>query len=729
MDYDVSLTTTNVPPTALLSHTDWIRTLSRHLVRDAAAADDLTQETLLAALRGEPRNPTRLRPWLAGIARNLARQESRKTRLRSDREADRALESLGETGEQEAASHAKTLARAEAHRTLVEHVLEMPEPSRSLLLQRYFEDRRPAEIAATEGISPAAVHAKLTRAHGALRKKLEQTGGKEEWLATVGFLLLPEAGKKAATGASTAASAGSVSAAATAGEASTVGAKLLTLAAYGAGALVLLITAGFTAFLLRGNPALESGGSPDLSSRASDPRAPRFQELARVESAQTEAPRTTAPASATTPPVETSAAPSAERPEAPSPQAAEEADAPPIFIEAVDISGQCVDENGRPLTNVELVLVRAIDGRPEYWNGSSRGRVQDRVWTDSDGRFAFTGVPRGLYVSGLAPGDERETSWLTPFDLSTLRGSELADLRIEVPAAHWIEGRLDLSSSTGSGRMQLTAYRGDLAAQAQTTAAIDGRFRFGPLHMGSHTVTSITEAPASIAIPPTRVEAVESIEGTDHLVTIAAAPYVRSLSGTVSFERRDRDEPKAGRVLIGSAAPNDAGQEDAAHWIADASVGSDGSYAVHGVVDGQYFVKYESESGHRVAYELIKLHDEDPSIPDVDLSFEQFRTALQQLDFLQEAAVAQPALTAWVHARRRLKGKDGRIAVNLELKALSKLAPEAEEFKISYPLSPQGIARIVVPLKTKLELKDERGRYRRGWNTGHRKAGEVVTFD
>ena len=42
MDYDVTLTTTNVPPTALLSHTDWIRSLSRHLVRDAAAAATVT---------------------------------------------------------------------------------------------------------------------------------------------------------------------------------------------------------------------------------------------------------------------------------------------------------------------------------------------------------------------------------------------------------------------------------------------------------------------------------------------------------------------------------------------------------------------------------------------------------------------------------------------------------------------------------------------------------------
>ena len=240
MSYDVSVTTTNTPPTALLSHTEWIRGLARSLVRDAAAADDLTQDTLLAALRGQPRDPARLRPWLAGIARNLAKKERRKRRLQSDHEAERALDALREEdpAHLRTASQAATLARAEAHRSLVEHVLAMPEPSRTLLLQRYFEGRKPAEIASLQGITPAAVHAGLTRAHGALREKLEGQGGKQEWLATVGLLLLPMPGRDLAAAAATS-TAGSAAAAAVASPirgaswkvASTVGAFALVAAA------------------------------------------------------------------------------------------------------------------------------------------------------------------------------------------------------------------------------------------------------------------------------------------------------------------------------------------------------------------------------------------------------------------------------------------------------------------------------------------------------------------
>src|SRR5205814_10341316 len=49
-------------PEELLAHAGWVRALARELVRDASTADDLVQETWLAALRHPPRAGSSMRP-------------------------------------------------------------------------------------------------------------------------------------------------------------------------------------------------------------------------------------------------------------------------------------------------------------------------------------------------------------------------------------------------------------------------------------------------------------------------------------------------------------------------------------------------------------------------------------------------------------------------------------------------------------------------------------------
>ena len=66
----------------LLAELGWMRTLARSLVRDVDQAEDLTQDTCVAALQNAPRDTSRLRPWLARIARNLAHQQVRAVRAR-----------------------------------------------------------------------------------------------------------------------------------------------------------------------------------------------------------------------------------------------------------------------------------------------------------------------------------------------------------------------------------------------------------------------------------------------------------------------------------------------------------------------------------------------------------------------------------------------------------------------------------------------------------------------
>ena len=166
----------------LLGQTEWVRALARAVARDTSTADDLAQDALTAALAGRAPSGEGLRPWLAGTVRNLARFYDRRDAHRRGREREMARPESAE-------DHARTLAEAEAHRFLVDHVLALDERDRDVLLARYFRGRSRAEIARSAGNSVAAVSSQLTRAHGKLRTRLEAKGGRDQWLAGLAPLL------------------------------------------------------------------------------------------------------------------------------------------------------------------------------------------------------------------------------------------------------------------------------------------------------------------------------------------------------------------------------------------------------------------------------------------------------------------------------------------------------------------------------------------------------------
>ena len=73
-------------PEELAQHVGWMRSVAAALALDATDADDLTQEALEAALKKPPANDRSVRPWLAGVMRNLARMRRRSSVRRSSRE-------------------------------------------------------------------------------------------------------------------------------------------------------------------------------------------------------------------------------------------------------------------------------------------------------------------------------------------------------------------------------------------------------------------------------------------------------------------------------------------------------------------------------------------------------------------------------------------------------------------------------------------------------------------
>ncbi|MFQ5748253.1 MAG: RNA polymerase sigma factor [Planctomycetota bacterium] len=108
------------PTDRLQAQAAWMRRLVRPLVRDDPAADDVIQDTWLAALRHPPVQAGRLRPWLRKVAVRRAWEVGRSERRRSQREG-RA--SVGE----DAPAAVEVVERAEIHARVVEALLGLPE--------------------------------------------------------------------------------------------------------------------------------------------------------------------------------------------------------------------------------------------------------------------------------------------------------------------------------------------------------------------------------------------------------------------------------------------------------------------------------------------------------------------------------------------------------------------------------------------------------------------------
>lgn len=170
----------------LLVHGAWLRRLASSLVTSESDADDLVQETWLAALVRGPRRGGEERAWLGRVLRNKATSHARTRGARSHREeANARPEQLPSTSE--------LASRADMSRRLVELVLELPPDLQRITLARYFEGLSSAEIARRLNRPAASVRSQLKRGLDQLRTKLdaENEGERERWLSALTPLVLP----------------------------------------------------------------------------------------------------------------------------------------------------------------------------------------------------------------------------------------------------------------------------------------------------------------------------------------------------------------------------------------------------------------------------------------------------------------------------------------------------------------------------------------------------------
>jgi RNA polymerase sigma-70 factor (ECF subfamily) len=159
----------------LLAHARFLRGLSRALVADEHLADDLVQDTWLAALRRPPVETDSARPWVARVFRNLRASAWRRDSRRRRRE-------LGASRREVLASAAEIAEREDAARRVIEAVFRLDEPYRSAVLHRFYEGLAPRDIARLQGLPVETVRTRLKRALEMLRRDLDRDfGGRAAW--------------------------------------------------------------------------------------------------------------------------------------------------------------------------------------------------------------------------------------------------------------------------------------------------------------------------------------------------------------------------------------------------------------------------------------------------------------------------------------------------------------------------------------------------------------------
>ena len=164
-------------PENLLAQSNWLRRLARGLVRDEDAAEDLAQDTWVAALRAKP---AELQAWMTVVARNFARRGKRDAGLRAAHEPHGAREERVEGPDEIAA-------RVELQRKLAEALLALEEPFRSALVLRYLDGLSSIEVAERLDCSHDAARQRISRGLAKLREKLdrEDERGRAGWMSAL----------------------------------------------------------------------------------------------------------------------------------------------------------------------------------------------------------------------------------------------------------------------------------------------------------------------------------------------------------------------------------------------------------------------------------------------------------------------------------------------------------------------------------------------------------------
>lgn len=381
---------------AHLSHADlaWLGRVARALLRDEAGADDLVQDTVVAALEAPLEAPRSQRGWLRAVAIRLAARRHRDEIRRRDRERSRALEDGAVAADE-------LVAAAEAAERVAGAARRLEEPFRRAILEHYLEELSASEIAARSGAKVDTVRWRLRRGLELMREDLERADADRPESGPWARALLPLTVLPSGTASSSAPLTALASA------------LLLTMKPLYVAMAALLCAFGF--FVLR------TAETPEASSAAP---------VIERETAQLE------------PPIEAEPGDMAPRLErvaaAVTPLVADpgEVTGPP----ATRLEGRVIDERRR---GIEGAAVFLMDPRADDVDGAA---LPPRVTTRRNGQFTMTGkdIERWLErhddevrISAIANG------YLRSEGLPIERGALQEALEIVLDPGYSIEGRVE----------------------------------------------------------------------------------------------------------------------------------------------------------------------------------------------------------------------------------------------------------------------------------------------
>jgi RNA polymerase sigma-70 factor (ECF subfamily) len=156
------------------THQEGLYRLAYSILEDAHEAEDVVQETFLAALRALDsfEQKAAFSTWLAAIALNLSR--TRLKRRQSRLHLTEVLKSLWPWHQLEAASLEQTVIQDEGQATVWRAICSLDEKQRLPVILRYYHDYPVAEIAALLQIPEGTVHSRLNKARATLRAALQE---------------------------------------------------------------------------------------------------------------------------------------------------------------------------------------------------------------------------------------------------------------------------------------------------------------------------------------------------------------------------------------------------------------------------------------------------------------------------------------------------------------------------------------------------------------------------
>ncbi|MBL8842107.1 MAG: sigma-70 family RNA polymerase sigma factor [Planctomycetes bacterium] len=173
-----------LPLDDVIAQQRFLRSVARQLVRDAATADDVVQESYLRALEEPHARPRSVRAWLGRVVANLA-HDRRRGELRRERREQEVASAAGCSTPADR-SPAAIAARVEMQRRLAERVLALAPAYRDVVLLHHFEGLSVAETAARLSVPLETARTRLRRALEQLRTQLEgELGGRGELLAAL----------------------------------------------------------------------------------------------------------------------------------------------------------------------------------------------------------------------------------------------------------------------------------------------------------------------------------------------------------------------------------------------------------------------------------------------------------------------------------------------------------------------------------------------------------------